>query len=529
MSTNEAVSEINQEWKPSVSPWLISGAVMLSTFMVVLDSSVANVALPHMAGTFSASSTEITWILTSYLIATGIILPSTAWFSSLFGRKNFLIICIIIFTLASILCGMSTSLNMMVFARILQGLGGGALIPISQSILLESFPIEKRGVSMAVFGLGVVLAPVIGPTLGGWITDNFSWNWIFYINVPIGILAVYLSHMFVEDPPYLKRGTIQKIDYVGFITLIVWLVSLQIVLDNGQNSDWFGSAWVCWTSLLSAVSMIFFFVWELHFKDSIIDLGAFKDRNFAVGTILSTLVNAILYSTLAILPLFLQSLLGYTAYHSGIAITPRGLGCLSVIVLAGYLSNKVDNRFQIIFGFILLAISCFMFGNLNLNISMTNIIFPNVICGMALGFLFIPLATLSFATLSKEHIANATGIQNLLKNIGGGIGISIVGTMLSRNAQIHQANMVSHLSQLNPVFQHKITLLNHFLSMHMSPAVAAHKANFFMYVTLLKQSVLWSYIDNFRLYGLISLILIPTVFIFKNTKADKNENNAVIH
>lgn len=521
----EDISEPS-EWVPSVNPWLIVIAVMLSTFMVTLDSSVANVALPNMAGSFSASSDESMWILTSYLIAMGIVLPTTAWFSTIFGRKNFLIICTVLFTIASILCGIATSLQMMIFARILQGLGGGALQPISQAILLESFPKEKRGVAMSVFGLCVVLAPVIGPVLGGWITDNFSWNWIFFINVPIGILAVILSQIFIEDPPYIVRGLIHKIDYIGFLTLIIWLVTLQIILDNGQKSGWFDSSWVCYTALVSVIAMIFFFVWELHFKDSIIDLTVFKDRNFAVGTILSAINNGILYSTLAILPLFLQNLLGYTAYYSGIAIMPRGVGCFLTIGFAGYISDKIDNRIIAIIGFILLAISCFMFGNLNLEISINNIILPNLVCGLALGLILVPLFTLSFGTLSNDRINNASGLFNLMRNIGGGIGVSVVSALLSQSSQIHQNAMVGNLNSLNPVFVQRTQLIQYYLSIHMNQFVAIQKANAFMYNALLKQSTLWSYIDNFRLYGLLCLILVPIVLTFKiKSKKQININN----
>jgi len=529
MSSSETNITQAGEWRPETSPWIIALSVMLSTFMVVLDTSVANVALPHMAGSFSATTDESMWILTSYLIATGIILPSTAWFSSIFGRKNFLIICIILFTVASILCGVSNSLDMMILARIFQGLGGGALLPISQAILLESFPKEQRGISMAVFGVGVVLAPVIGPTLGGWITDNFSWNWIFFINVPVGILAVILTQMFVEDPPYIEKGVINRIDFLGFGALIIWLVTLQVILDNGQKSDWFESAWVCWSALASVSAMIFFFIWEFHFKDSIIDLNVFKDRNFTVGTLITTVVNAILYSTLAILPAFLQSLLGYSAYHSGMAITPRGLGCLATIGIAGYLTDKMDNRIITAVGFAFLAISCFMFGNLNLSISMNNIIIPNIICGFALGLIFIPLATLSFATLKNEQMTNATGIQNLLRNIGGGIGISIVNTLLSRISQAHQASMVGHLSSLNPVFQYKLQTIQHFFALHVNPAIASQKANYLMYKTLIKQSVLCSYIDNFRLFAILSLLLIPAVLLFKKIKSEDKGTEAIMH
>jgi MFS transporter, DHA2 family, multidrug resistance protein len=395
--------------------------------------------------------------------------------------------------------------------------------------MLESFPKEKRGMAMALFGLGVIFAPIIGPTLGGWITDNYSWHWIFYINVPIGVLAVILSNMFVEDPPYAMKKGVQKIDYFGFGALIIWLVALQMVLDNGQKLDWFNSSWVCWTSFVSVSAMIFFLVWELHFKESIIDLNVFKDRNYAIGTILNTLFSGILYSTLAILPLFLQNLLGYTAYYSGMAITPRGIGCFFSILLAGYLSNKIDARILVAVGFILLSIGCLILGGLNLQISMDNIIWPNIIAGVAMGFIFIPLTIVSFGTLKNEQLANATGLQSLMKNIGGGIGVSIVGSLLSRFAQVHQANMVSHLNPYNPVFQHKVSATTHFLAMHMNPVAAAHKANFLMYGSLLKQAYLWSFIDNFRLYGIICLILTPTAFLLKKVKPHKSSDGADLH
>lgn len=525
-TTAENAFPTEQAWSSTANPWLVTIAVMLATFMVMLDSSIANVAIPQMAGSFSATTDEAMWVLTSYLIANGIILPATAWFSNVFGRKNFLVICIIIFTIASALCGMAHSLDMMILARILQGLGGGALMPISQAILLESFPKEKRGLAMSIFGLGIVLAPVIGPTLGGWITDNFSWHWIFLINLPIGVLAAVFSQMFVQDPPYARKGEVKTIDYLGFGSLIIWLVSLQLILDNGQKSDWFSSPWICWTTFISVSAMIFFFVWELKYKDSIIDLTVFKDRNFAIGTILNTFVSAILYSTLAILPLFLQHLLGYSAYHSGMAITPRGIGCLGSIIVVGAVSGKIDDRLLVVLGLGLLGIANLMFGDLNTAISMSNIIFPNVICGIALGFIFIPLTTVSFGTLKNHQMTNATGLQNLLKNIGGAVGTSVVTTMIARGAQTHQASMVSHLSQYNPVFQHKVTVAKHMLSIYMSPVVAAHKADYLMYVQLIKQSNLWSFIDSFRLYGLLCLVLIPAVFVLKKVTFDKNKSGA---
>lgn len=514
---------LEEEWLPEANPWLITLAVMLATFIVVLDSSIANVALPHMAGSFSSSSHEATWILTSYLIASGIILPSTAWFSGIFGRKKFLLICTIVFTVASFLCGLSTSLNMMILARILQGLGGGALMPISQAIMLESFPACKRAMSMSIFGFGVVFAPIIGPTLGGWITDNLSWHWIFFINIPIGIIAIILSYIFIEDPPYLEVGKINKIDFIGFASLIIWLVTLQVVLDNGQNADWFGSEWVCWTSAVSVVAMIVFFAWELYFKDSIIDLSVFLDRNFTIGTILYTMLCAILYSTLAILPLFLQNLLDYSAFNSGLAIAPRGVGSLVAIGLSGYLANKIDTRILIAFGFVLMTIAGFLFGELNLNTSMINFLVPNIICGLSFGFLFTPLTIVSFTTLSKAQMGNATGLYNLMRNIGGAIGTSVVSTLLMRYSQVHQEYLVKNLNNLSPVFNHHLAYISSYLNIHMDQVTALHKANYLLYSQLIKQATLFSYIDNFRLYAIISLILAPCAFLFKRAKHHKKK------
>jgi DHA2 family multidrug resistance protein len=274
-----------EEWKPPVNPWPATLAVMLATFIFVLDSTIANVALPHMAGSFSSSNEEALWILTSYMIASGIILPSVGWFSGVFGRKKFFISCIILFTVASFLCGLATSLDQMILARIIQGLGGGAIVPIAQSILLENFPMNKRRMAMSVFAIGIIIAPIIGPVLGGWITDNYSWHWIFYINVPLGFLAAGLSNMFIEDPPFARKKEGQKIDYVGFGFLISWLVCLQLVLDNGQNNDWFNSPWICWTLAASMFSMVAFVISQLVNQKSIIDLRVFKDRNFTFGTI----------------------------------------------------------------------------------------------------------------------------------------------------------------------------------------------------------------------------------------------------
>lgn len=528
--TEDVNAQISQEWKPTINPWLVTIAVMTATFIFALDGTIANVALPQMAGSFSSSNDEAMWILTSYLIASGIILPSVDWFSKIFGRKAFFIGCIGIFTIASLFCGLSRSLDMMIFSRIMQGLGGGALMPISQAILFESFPKEKRGLAMSIFGFGVVLAPVVGPVLGGYLTDTLSWSWIFYINIPCGIVAMICSKLWIEDPPYAKKQGFTQIDYVGFTFLIVWLVTLQTVLDKGNNADWFNAPWICWLSAISVISMAGFIYSQLINKKSIIDLSIFKDKNYAVGTFLLTIINGVMYASIAIMPLFLQNLLGYSAFLSGYALIPRGLGCFIGVLISGVLSNKIDDRLLGVFGLMCLGFASIMFGFLSLQISIINIAIPNAIFGIGMSLGLIPFTTLSMNTLSNEQMTNASGVQNLSKNIGGAIGTSIVATMLSRFAQMHQFSMVNHLNPLNPVFQAKITTVKMALAHYMHISVAEVKANYIAYMQLIQQANLWAFIDAFRIFGLLSLLIIPLAFLLDKTENDPNkEHVAVIH
>lgn len=506
-----------EEWKLPENPWPATLAVMLATFIFVLDSTIANVALPHMAGSFSSSNEEALWILTSYMIASGIVLPSVAWFSGVFGRKKFFINCVLLFTVSSFLCGLAQTLDQMILARILQGLGGGAIVPISQAILLENFPLEKRRMAMSIFGVGIIIAPIIGPVLGGWITDNYSWHWIFYINVPLGFLAAALTNMFVEDPPFARKKEGQKIDFVGFSFLILWLVCLQVVLDKGQNADWFSSPWICWTFAVSMISMIVFIVSQLVNEKSIIDLRVFKDKNFSFGTILLVLIMAVLYSSIAIMPLFLQNLLRYSAFLSGYSMMPRGVGSVTAIIITGVFAKKIDDRLLIAIGLMLMGAGGLIFGTSNLQISMINIIIPNFIFGLGMGFCMISLSTLSLATLKAEKMTNATGIQALLKNIGGAIGMSIVATMLSRFGQMHQHSMVGYLNPLNPVFKAKVAGTTAMLAKYSHITLASQKANYLMYLELLRQSTLWAFMDAFRIFGLICFLIIPILFLMKRS------------
>ena len=508
-----------EPWKPSFNPWLIAAAVMLATFMEVLDTSVANVSLPHIAGNLSATTEESTWVLTSYLISNAIILPATNWLGHYFGRKRFLIVCIGIFTLSSALCGAATSLGMLLVARVLQGAGGGALQPIAQAVLLESFPAEKRGSAMAVYGMGIVVAPIIGPTLGGWITDNYSWRWIFYINVPVGILAMLMARTFIEDPPYIRSQRPGRIDYIGFGLMAVGFAALQLVLDKGQEDDWFSSPFITRAILIAVVSLVAFVVWELRTKEPIVNLRVLANRNFAVGTAMIATVGIALYGTTALLPLFLQTLLDYPALQSGLAVSPRGIGAIVSMVLVGRLIGKIDGLYLIVFGFGILAASTYLLSDINLEITIRSITWPQVFSGFALGFVFVPLTVMATGTLTNEQIGNATGIYNLIRNVGGSFGIAMVTTMLARGAQAHQAAMVSHLTPYDPVFRERLSEMIANLSAHGNVVTATQQAYGAMYQTLVRQATLLAYIDNFRFLALLCLICFPAGLLFKKVKA----------
>ncbi len=518
---------VNEETK-FTPPYATIFSVMLITFMVVLDSSIANVSLPYIAGSFSATNTESMWVLTSYLIANGVILPSTAWFSTMFGRKKFLLISTVIFTLASFMCGVSHSMQMLIFWRVVQGIGGGAIMPIAQAIILEVFPKEDQAKGMSIYGIGIIFAPIIGPTLGGWITDTYSWHWIFLINVPIGILAVIMANATVKDPDYAKKGKIEKIDYWGFIYLALWLLTLQYVLDNGQHSDWFEASWVRWTFSASCFFLIAFIYRQLTFDKPIIDLKVFLDRNFTVGCLLVAMQGAILYSTLAILPIFLQHLLGYTAFLSGLTISPRGIGSLLGIAMCSYLSRKFDMRWIIFAGFVILGVSNLMFGDLNLQISKVDVIIPNIVCGFGLSLSMVSLSAIAFITLKNEQLTNATGIFALLRSVGGAIGVSLVSTLIERKGQIYQAYMVQHLNFANPVYNIKFNALFNAFASQMNAVTAHAKAEFMMYGQLLQQANLMAFVDLFRLYGVLCILVSPMVFFFNKTKFKKSQNTAMM-
>jgi DHA2 family multidrug resistance protein len=506
---------MTQEWHPKHNPWLIAVGVMLATFMEVLDTSIANIALPHIAGSMSATPDEATWVLTSYLVSNAIILPMTGWLSNYFGRKRLLVMCIGIFTATSALCGAAPTLTTLIIARILQGVGGGAMVPIAQAVLLESFPPQKRGVAMAAFAQGVVVAPILGPTLGGWITDNFSWRWIFYVNLPFGILAMFMAQWLVEDPPYIKRNKHATIDFVGFGALCIWLAGLQITLDKGQEADWFGTVWIRWMLVISVLALIAFLVREFTAEHPLVDLRVFRNRNFAVGVLLMTVLAGILYGTTAELPLFMQTLMGYPALQSGLTQSPRGVAAFLTTFIVGRLVGKIRNRHLLCFGFFLLAYSAWMLSSINLQVSAASVIFPSVLNGIAISFIFVPLTTTTMGYLAQNQIGNASGLYNLMRNLGGSIGIAFVTTMLARGAQKHEALMVDHLTPTDPAFTQQLAAAQHALARHADPVTATGQAYSVLYQTLDAQAHLWAFVDNFRLFCLLALGCVPFVFLFK--------------
>jgi DHA2 family multidrug resistance protein len=503
-------------WKPAANPWMIAASVMLATFMVVLDSSVANVALPHIAGNLSASTDESTWVLTSYLVSNAIMLPAAGWISRRIGRTRLLMLCILLFTVASLLCGMAVNMPMLILARVLQGVGGGGMQPLAQSILLESFPPRKHGTAMAVYGVGVVVAPIVGPTLGGWITDSYSWRWIFYINLPIGILALLMVNAFVEDPPYLRKAFQGAIDYLGFGLMALWLGTLQLVLDKGQEADWFAAPWVCWTAGVSLLALVAFIVRELMDRDPIVQLRVLVDRNFGMGTLITLLYGFVLYGTTAMLPLFLQTMLGYSAMQSGMSVSPRGIGAMASMIAAGVLVRYIDGRLLMAFGFFLLGYSTWMLGQISLEIAMASVVVPNVISGFAMGFIFVPLTTMTLSRLRKQDMGNATGIYNLTRNIGGSFGIAAITTLLVRGSQIHQNYLAANAGAGSPVAGRLVRGIQARLMMQGVDAVTAHhKALGALYRSVQQQAALLAYADNFRLMAFLGLLCIPLVLLLQ--------------
>src|SRR3984885_1924059 len=514
-SATVASPDQSAQTRQGVNPWLIAISVMLATFMEVLDTAIASVALPYIAGSLSASNDEATWVLTSYLVANAIVLPASNWFSLRFGRKRFLMSCVTIFTIASFACGAAPTPAIIPPARIIEGAGGGPLQPLSQAILLESFPPAKRGAAMAVFAFGVVVAPVLGPTLGGWLTDTYSWRYAFYINIPIGILALFMINRFIHDPAYIKNTKVAPLDRYGFAALIVWTGALQVILDKGQEDDWFGATWIRWAALALIISFIYF-VWHCwRDRDTIVDLKVLKDRNFLIGSILIFMFGIGIYSTVTVLPLFYQELLGYTAFTAGLVVAPRGIGAICGMPIIGFLSNKVDPRYLLTFGFFTFGLTTLYFGNVTLDLSPTTLLLPILITGFGLSFVFVPISTAAYGTLDNKQIGKASGLFNLMRNVGGSIGISIAQTLLTRRAAVHQNEIINSVPLSGQQFQNSVIATQQALTGYYGKANALLPAQTTLYLQLGRQASNWAFVDVFRWLSLLCFFCVGIVWLFK--------------
>ncbi len=488
---------------------------MFATFLEVLDTTVVNVSLPHIAGSLSATPEEATWTLTSYLVANAIILPLTGWLSGYFGRKRLLMLAVTGFTLSSLLCGIAPSLGFLVVFRLMQGLTGGVLQPMSQAIMLEAFPVEQRGKGMAFWGLGIVVAPILGPVLGGWLTDNYSWRWVFYINLPIGIASLLMTKAFIFDPPYLRKPR-GRVDFVGIGLLVVGIGTLQYILDKGQQEDWFDSRLIVALTAVSVLSLFLFVIHAIWSADPVLDLRVLKDRTYAAGVSLMTVLGFVLFGSLVMLPLFLQTVLGYPSYQAGTAMAPRGFGAFLAMPLVGILMGKLDPRKMVIGGLTIAGLTLFMLSSINLQAGYWDIFWPQFIQGMSMGLLFVPLSTISMNSIPREKMGNATSLFSLMRNLGAGIGIAAVATMVSRSTTRHTALLSEHLNLYStPARQSFESARGMFLSRGSSWTVATQQALAAMSGMIHRQAAMVAFVDVIRLLGVIFLAVIPLVFIMK--------------
>jgi MFS transporter, DHA2 family, multidrug resistance protein len=505
----------SEETEKTVNKWLITITVMLPAIMEIVDTSVANVALPHMQGSLNAGTDEITWVLTSYLVSNAVVLPMTGWLARMFGRKRFLITCIILFTMASFLCGAAPTLGTMIFFRVLQGAAGGALIPMSQAIMMETFPPHQQGMAMAIFGIGAMFGPIIGPALGGWITDNMSWRWIFYINIPIGIVAVTMASFFIYDPSYIKRAKV-SIDYWGLALLVIGLGALQIVLDKGQQEDWFNSPFILACSAISFISLLSLLYVELTHPHPIVNLRLFKNVSFSAGNLIMFAVGFCLYSSIMLIPLFLQTLMGYNATMAGMVLAPGGVATLICMPFVGAAIQRCDGRKVVFLGLIIGAVSMFIMQHFSMQAAYRDFVWPRVVLGVGLAMTFVPLTTLTLSTIAKEEMGNATGIYSLLRNVGGSVGIAISATLLQRYSQFYQTNLVAHVTPYDRVAQSRIALLTSANVAKGIDSVTAQKtALATIYGTIRQQSYMLSYNRIFFIVGTAFLVIIPLLLLLK--------------
>ena len=506
-------------WRPKYNPWLIAVVVALAAFMEVLDTSIANVALPYRAGNLGASNDQSTWVLTSYLVSNAIILPISGWLAGALGRKRFFMACLTVFTVSSLLCGIAPSLGLLLLFRVLQGAGGGGLQPMAQAILADTFPPQQRGLAFALYGITAIMAPTIGPTLGGWITFNYSWRWIFFINLPVGVATWFLVRRFVEDPPYLRRlkSAGVKLDYVGIALLTLGIGALQILLDRGQEDDWFGSHFITTSAIVAAVCLISLVVWEWFQKAPIIDVGMFKSFNFASANLMMFTLGILLFSSLVLMPQFLQTLLGYTSELAGLALSAGGLVLLFEMPIVGKLTTKVQARYLIALGWLLLAIAMFYSTKrIDLLISFTAAVWLRITQVIGLGFLFVPITLVAYIGIAPEKNNSVAGIVNFMRNMGSSVGTSLVTTLIARRSQFHQQILVDYTRVDNPNFQNSVGGLTQKLA---HSGLGTHEAQLQAYARIYQgvqaQAASLAYIDTFMVLAVGAGIMFGLAFLLK--------------
>ncbi len=507
------------EVKKKVPVWLIAISILMPTSFSAMATTATNVAIPHISGYFAATADEAKWIVTSYMIANACLIMLSGWLEHTLGRKRFIKICITIFTLSALICTLAPSLNIMVLGRFIQGVGGGPMTPISQTVLLSAFPPEKKGLAMSLFGLAVMVCAILGPSFGGFLVDNLNWHYIYSINIPVGILSFILISRYIEDVKP-EKGK-KHIDFVGMTALILWLLSMQIVLDKGQQYNWFDSGWICWLAGFSLVTLSFLIVWEIENKNSFIKIRLFKDRNFLIGTIISTAVSMVIFTTMFLAPQFLQNVLGYTALLSGYTLAPRVISCVLMLFAIPYLMKIYDSKLLIAVGFFFLGFATFMFTNVNLSVSFFYVTMPNILLGVGVILTFIPISALALGTLPKESLADGASLHNFCKTVGVAIVVSMSSTIVARHSQIHQNYLVDNLSNFNLVFQQKMAGWTHTFMSGASSTFAQHKANAFAYKQMIAQATLMSYIDAFAIVALLAFVLIPLPFLMNTDIEEK--------
>jgi DHA2 family multidrug resistance protein len=497
--------------------WLITLSAMLVTVMQVLDTSVTNVVLPHMQGALSAGVEEVTWVITSYLAANAIVIPATGWLAGYIGRRRFFLICTTIFTVSSFLSGLAPTLTFLIIARIFQGLGGGPLIPLSQAILWEIFPLGQRGLAMAVWGIGIMMGPIFGPTLGGWIADNWSWRWIFYVNLPIGFLGFVMVSTFLFDPPYLKKPG--RIDALGLVLMVVGFGCLQLVLDRGEHEDWFDSPLIVTLSVVAVVAVAGFIIRELTAREPILDLGVFRDRNFATGSTLVMLVGLGLYSSMLLVALYTQKLLAYDAWNSGAVLGPGGVGNLISLILAGRLVTRMDQRILVAAGCLINAVSLYMMAHLTLTMDYWALVVPRFIQGFGLGFVFVPLVTLTLATIDRHKLGNATSAFNVLRNLGGSVGVALATTFLVRRSQQHQSTLGANVNAWDPETVARLKQwTQHFAARGSDSFTAERQATAMLYHDIVGQAQVLAYADDFWLLAVLFTVLPLAVLLMRRVR-----------